>query len=223
MRSFAFAASLALLSTSGCASTVYRLDGEFETPAGRADGPCETQDWLVVAPTRAEIVPEGSKVSVAEDDGVGLYRVGDDAPQSITGLSGQLAPHGGSDVLARKVEAMQSYDQRRIISGSLGVAGVTTLVIGAVLFTQSFQTVDRGGEEEQQIDSARLTTGAVLAFLGLGMGIAGVVVNPSHEERTRANATRYVFTPEDLPREDVQAMVAGYNQSVRGRCGRQKP
>src|SRR5690606_8148072 len=216
MRSFACLAALALLSTSGCATTVYRLDGEFETPAGRAAGPCEVRDWLVVAPTRAEIVPEGSKRSITEDDGVGLYRVGEDAPQSITGFSDQLSPYGGRDVMARKVEAVQAYDRKRIISGSLGIAGIATLAIGGVLFTQSFQTVESGGEEEQRIDSARLTTGAVVALLGLGMGIAGVVVNPSHEERTRANATRYVFTPEDMPREEVQAMVGGYNEDVRG-------
>src|SRR5690606_41276172 len=108
MRSFACLAALALLSTSGCATTVYRLDGEFETPAGRAAGPCEVRDWLVVAPTRAEIVPEGSKRSMTEDDGVGRYRGGEDAPEAIPGFRNQRSPSGGRGVKVRKAEANQS-------------------------------------------------------------------------------------------------------------------
>src|SRR5690606_39870010 len=94
---------LLLVLTNSCANTVYRMDGEFETPAGRASTECEKRDWLVVAPTRAEIVPEGSNRSVTEDDGVGLYGVGDDSPVSIIAIGDELAPHGGKDILQRKV------------------------------------------------------------------------------------------------------------------------
>ncbi len=203
---------------SGCATTVYRMDGEFSTAAGRAKSACETKDWLVIAPTRAEVVPEGKKVSVSRDDGVGLYHVGSDSPESLTALSGVLAPHGGADILDRKVEETKPYDQKRIISASLGVAGVVALTIGTVLMVQSFQTVKRGNEEEQETNKGKLTAGGVVDLVGLGLGIAGIAVNPTQEQRTRANATRYVFTPDDLPREDVQKIVGGYNESIRERC-----
>jgi hypothetical protein len=211
--------ALSLLVTTSCATTVYRMDGEFKTPAGRAKNECEKDGWLVVAPTRAEIVPEGHKTSETRDDGVGLYRVGDDSPESLTGLNTALAPHGGKDILADKSKAVEPYDQKRIISGSLGVAGVVALSVGSVLFVQSFETVEMGNnEEEQRINSSKLTTGVVLGLVGLGLGIAGIAVNPTHEQRTRANATRYVFTPDDLPREDVQEMVGHHNEKVRDRC-----
>jgi hypothetical protein len=211
--------ALLLVLTTSCATTVYRLDGEFQTPAGRAENECEKLDWLVVAPTRAEIVPEGARVSVARDDAVGLYQVGGDSPRSITGLQQELAPHGGEDILAQKAEVTDRYDRKRIVSGSLGVAGVVGLTVGSILFVQAFETVETGNnEEEQRINGGRLTTGVVLGLVGLGLGVAGIAVNPSHEERTRANAARYVFTPDDLPREDVEEIVGAYNQRVRARC-----
>ena len=216
-------ATAALLLSNGCATTIYRLDGEFETPAGRAKNACEKSDWLVVAPTRADIVPEGRKVSEPKDDGVGLYEIGSDSAESLTGLKDELSPHGGSDILAQKAEVVDPYDGKRMISGSLGVAGVIGLTAGTLLFVQSFETVQTGNnEEEQRINSTRLTTGVVLGLVGLGLGIAGIAVNPTHEERTRANAARYVFSPDEMPREDVEAMVGSYNESVRDRCSRSK-
>lgn len=215
------AGAVLLLLTTGCASTVYRLDGEFETPAGPAANPCETKDWLVVAPTRAEVVPEGGRVSQAEDDGVGLYHVGSDSPESITGLKNDLEKHGGKDILSEKAEIVQPYDQKRIISGSLGVAGVGALVIGSVLMVQSFETEESANhDEEQSINAGKLTVGAIVMAVGLGLGVAGVAINPTHAERTRASAKRYVFMPDELPRQDVEKIVGGYNEDVRERCAK---
>lgn len=218
---FRRAGVLALLLTTGCATTVYRLDGEFETPAGPAENPCETKDWLVVAPTRAEVVPEGRKLSITEDEGVGLYHVGSDSAESLTGLKSVLEAHGGKDILDEKTEVLEPYDQKRILSGALGVAGVGALVVGSVLLVKSFETRKLpNNDEEQSINSSKLTVGAIVMAVGLGLGVAGVAINPTHAERTRANAKRYVFASDELPREDVQQIVGGYNQGVRERCAK---
>jgi hypothetical protein len=209
---------LLLVTTTSCATTIYRLDGEFATEAGRADNDCERKDWLVVAPTRAEIVPEGSKTAVPRDDGYGLYRIGDDDPESIVGLREDLAPYGAPALLDRKAEEVSPYDTKRIVAASLGAAGLVALAVGTVVFVNSFQTVKTGNEEEQVTDGPQAVTGAILAGAGLGLGIAGVAVSPSHEQRSRAHASRYVFFPEDLPEEELLDIVGKHNGNVGDRC-----
>ena len=60
--------------------------------------------------------------------------------------------------------------------------------------------------------------GSVFVGLGIGLSAAGIVINPTHEERTRADAVRYVFLPEELDQEGVEEMVDGYNEDVRKQC-----
>jgi hypothetical protein len=69
-----------------CAKTVYRLDGEVPTSAGAARTECEERDWLVLGPTRSEIVSKEATRSEARDDALGLYPVGGRRPRSITRL-----------------------------------------------------------------------------------------------------------------------------------------
>lgn len=211
-------ACLLLVTTTSCATTIYRLDGEFATEAGRADNDCERKDWLVVAPTRAEVVPEGSKTAVPRDDAYGLYRIGADGPESIVGLRDDLTPYGAPALLDRKAEEVSPYDTKRIVAASLGAAGVVALAVGAVVFVNAFQTVKTGNEEEQVINGTQVTTGAILAGLGLGLGIAGIAVSPTHEQRSRANASRYVFFPEDLPEQELLDIVGKHNSDIAERC-----
>jgi len=55
---------------------------------------------------------------------------------------------------------------------------------------------------------------------GFGLGIAGISVNPGQAERSRAEASRFVFFPPDEPKADVVEMTGRYNQAVRDRCER---
>ena len=54
--------------------------------------------------------------------------------------------------------------------------------------------------------------------LGIGLSAAGIIINPSHEERTRADAVRYVFLPDELDRDGVVDLVDGHNSDVRKQC-----
>ena len=65
--------------SSGCASTVHRMDGDFPTAAGVAKSECEKQDWLVVSPTRAEFVTNGVRSERVTTRRV--YRIGE-SPRS---------------------------------------------------------------------------------------------------------------------------------------------
>src|SRR6188472_244953 len=87
-RSMRGVCALVLLTLStGCATTVHRMDGEFPTSAGVAKTDCEKQDWLVVSPTRAEFVDKHGVKSEQRDDGVSLYRIGESRPVSIPSLA----------------------------------------------------------------------------------------------------------------------------------------
>src|SRR5260221_4085969 len=80
------------IALASCASTVYRTPGEPITPGGTARSACESEDWLVLAPTRAEVADEGKGTSHPVS-GLGLYRVGSDSPESIPSLD--LPPSQG--------------------------------------------------------------------------------------------------------------------------------
>src|SRR5690349_1661465 len=85
---------LALLGL-GCASSVTRLDGAYPTPLGPAKTPCEQADWLVPGPTRVQFVDRVGRRAEPRDDGVALYRVGEDRPVPIASLAdsmGQESP-----------------------------------------------------------------------------------------------------------------------------------
>lgn len=213
-----------LLLASGCATTVYRLDGELETSAGPARTVCEQDEWLVLAPTQAENVsPEGT-VSEPRDDGLGVYDVGGQRPRSITRLERQGL--GPSPLLPPHREGTRRYDQDRIISASLGSAGLILMAVGGALLATSFETNEvptasgLSTEEEQSVNKGRATGSAVLMGFGLGLGIGGLVMTPTHAERARAQTYRYVFVPENDPTDEVKALIAAYNEDVRAECAR---
>lgn len=215
--------SAVLLFQIGCASTVVRLDGEFETPTGAARSECEKRDWLVVAPTRAEFVDSKGRKSQTRDDGVALYRVGEKRPESIPSLADEMG--ADSESFARHGPPVREYDRKTILAGGLGAAGVIAIIAGTILFVSAFETetVTTNGQpdEEQKIDGTKAGLGGVLVGVGFGLGIAGIAVNPGQAERSRAEAARYVFLPPEDDREEVIRMTAKYNQAVRDRCARE--
>src|SRR5262245_51637632 len=80
-----------LIQMLGCATTVSRLPGAELSPSpGPAQGECESKPWLVIAPTRSYEPSESGRSTKKRDDGLGLYRVGDDDPESIPDLAGEL-------------------------------------------------------------------------------------------------------------------------------------
>jgi hypothetical protein len=214
----------ALLSlTLSCASTVTRLDGEFPAPIGPAKTECEKAEWLVVAPTRAEFVEPSGKHSEPRDDGVALYRVGAQRPESIPALSDEMGQE--SATFAEHSDIARSYDRRSWAAAGLGAAGVIAIAVGTALFVSSFKTVntvqsDGTQGSQQQIDSTEASIGGGLVLAGFGLGIGGLALNPGQADRSRAEAARYVFFPPKDPRENVVTWTQTYNQAVRDRCTR---
>jgi hypothetical protein len=209
-----------LLFSAGCANTVTRLDGEIKTSAGPARGACEQASWLVIAPTRTQIVEPGSKTATPRDDGLGLYRVGSKSPESIPGLSDDLDRDPMVLTHERKV---RDHDDRRVLAAGLGAAGIIALGIGTALFISSFETEtvtsnDGITEEQQNINSGRAVGGGLVFAAGFGLGIAGIVINPSQAQRSEADAWRHVFMPPDDRPEDVKRMIGKHNEGVRERC-----
>lgn len=207
---------LSLFLTAGCASTVARLDGEFKTPIGPARTDCEKKDWLVVAPTRAELSDEKGRRTAVRDDGFGLYQVGATKPESIPSLADELG--SDSESFARHGSAVRPHDTKQILASSLGGAGLVAIAVGAILFVNAFGTEREGPEEEQTIDSTQAALGGVMVGVGFGLGIAGLSINPGQAERSRAEASRYVFLPPEDSREEITQTVGKYNQRIRERC-----
>ena len=212
-------AALVLLTFgSGCATTVHRMDGEFPTAAGVARTECEKQDWLVASPTRAEFVDKHGIRSETRDDGVALYHIGENRPTSIPKLSDDM---GGGPVFARHGDAVRSHDTKQVVAGGLGAAGAIAVAVGTILFVSAFSTQkSASGDEEQKISTGRAVGGGITVGLGFGLGIAGISVNPGQAERSRAEASRFVFLPPEDPKADVLEMTGRYNQAVRDRCER---
>jgi hypothetical protein len=223
-RATALLAALSVgFASSGCASTVQRLDGEFPTAAGHPNTACEQREWLVVAPTRAELYDRSAKRPITRDDGVGLYRVGSSEPESLP----ELVPMMGTDGsrFARHGDLVRSHDHRQVLAGGLGVLGVLAITVGTVLFVGSFETrrtTNPAGqvEEEQHIDSTEAILGGVSAGIGFGLGAAGIILTPSHADRAEADADRYVFLPPIDPQDKIVDAVGRHNQRVRVRCVR---
>ena len=204
--------------SSGCATTVHRMDGDFPTSAGVAKSECEKQDWLVVSPTRAEFVDKHGVRSESRDDGVALYRIGESRPVSIPSLSDDM---GGGPSFVKHSEAVRSHDTKQLVAGGLGAAGAIAVAVGTILFVSAF-TTEKGanGDNQQKISGARAVGGGITVGLGFGLGIAGISVNPGQAERSRAEAARFVYFPPDEPKADVLEMTGRYNQAVRDRCER---
>jgi hypothetical protein len=208
-------ALILLVFSSGCATTVHRMDGEFPTSAGPAKTECEKQDWLVVSPTRAEFVDKHGVKSQTRDDGLGLYQIGASRPESIPSLSDDM---GGGPSFARHADGVKNHDRKQVIAGSMGVAGFVAVTIGTILFVSAFETQMVNGDQEQKISTGRAVGGLVTVLGGFGLGIAGIAINPGQAERSRAEASRFVYFPPEDPKEDVVEMTGRYNQAVRDRC-----
>jgi hypothetical protein len=223
-RAVVYATNLALLAgNAGCASTVQRLDGDVPTAAGHPLTACERQQWLVVAPTRAELYDRNAKKPETRDDGVGLYRVGETDPESLPKLVPLMATDGSR--FERHANLVEKHDQRRILAGGLGVVGALAITVGTVLFVSAFETrrtTNQFGasEEEQQIDGTEAAIGGLTVAGGFGFGAAGLIVSPSQADRAEADAGRYVFLPPEDPKNAVVDVVGRYNQRVRIRCVR---
>lgn len=201
---------------SGCATTVHRMDGEFPTPVGVAKTSCEKDEWLVVSPTRAEFVDKHGITSETRDDGTAFYRIGNSKPVSIPSLSDEL---GGGERFLKHSQAVKSHDTKQMVATGLGVTGALAVAIGTILFVSAFGTEKSAtGDEQQTIDKARLIGGGITVGLGFGLGIAGIAINPGQAERSRAEASRYVFFPPEDPKADVVDLAGRYNQAVRDRC-----
>jgi hypothetical protein len=206
----------ALTLTLGCASTVHRLDGEVPTAAGPAKNLCEKQDWLVIAPTRAEFSKPGEKTSERRDDGLGLYKVGSSSPESIPQLREEFPD---SPLVQRHAQAVRKHDDQRLIAAGLGAAGLIALGIGTMLFVSSFENSrDAHGQETQTANGGRALASGLVVAGGFGLGISGILVNPNQTERSRADATRHAFfRPEDDPHA-VEELVVRHNTQVRAHC-----
>jgi hypothetical protein len=203
---------------SGCATTVHRMDGEFPTAAGAARTECEKRDWLVASPTRAEFVDKRGVRSETRNDGVALYHIGENRPTSIPSLSDDM---GGGPVFERHSKAVRSHDTKQVVAGSLGAAGAVAVAVGTILFVSAFSTQkSASGDEEQKISTGRAVGGGITVGLGFVLGISGIAVNPGQAERSRAEASRFVFLPPEEPKADVLEMTGRYNQAVRDRCER---
>lgn len=224
IRGIALCAAILLgFGDTGCASTVRRLDGELPTGAGHPATACEQREWLVVAPTRAELYDRAAKQSHTRDDGVGLYRVGSSEPQSLP----ELVPLMGTDGprFDRNAELVESVERRQLLAGGLGLLGVVALSVGTVLFVDSFdtrRTTDQAGlvEEEQHIDGTKAALGGITAGVGFALGATGIILTPSHADRAEADSARYVFLPPIDPPDKVAEAVGRHNQRVRMRCAR---
>lgn len=216
-----FLCAAVLCVTTGCASTVSRLDGEFPTSMGPARSDCEKADWLVVAPTRAEFVTDHGRRAEKRDDGVALYRVGARRPESIPSLADDMGTY--SPTFERHSSAVRGYDNKQYIAASLGAAGIIAIGIGTALFISAFETktsrnASGAPQEEHSVNGAAAAIGGGLVGIGFGLGIGGIAVNPGQAERSRAESARYVFLPPEDKREDVVNMTAKYNQMIRERC-----
>jgi hypothetical protein len=206
-----------LFVTLGCASaaTVTRLAGEFRTPMGPAKGACEDADWLVVAPTRVQLVEQSGLRSTPRDDGVALYKVGASQPESIPSLAPSMEV--ALPDIDEHVDKAHSYDSKTWTAAGLGAAGVIAIGIGAALFVASFKT---DANQQRRIDGTEAGIGSGLVLGGFGLGIAGLALNPGPAERSRAEAARYAFLPPRDSRDNVLTWTESHNQAVRERCER---
>ena len=205
-----------LFLTLGCASTITRLDGEFPAPIGPARGPCEQAQWLVVAPTRVQLIEHSGQRSTPRDDGVALYKIGAQHPEPIPPLADSLRSQlPGVD---QRVEQVRSYDRRTWTAAGLGAAGLIAIGLGTGLFVSAFKTDPV--TEKPTTDGTQAGIGAGLALTGFGLGLAGLAVNPGQAQRSQVDAARYAFLPPKDSRENVVTWTQTYNQAVRARCGR---
>jgi hypothetical protein len=208
----------------GCASTVQRLGGEVPTRTGPVRNDCEREAWLVLVPTRYQEVNEDGRAISPRNDGLGLYRLGASRPESIPALEREL---GDSPLVDQHAAKVRSYDRQRLASGLFAGAGLVVIGIGTGLFVSAFGErhvmVDGVPTTRQEVDTTRSIGGAILGGMGLALGIAGLVISPSHAERAEGEAARYAFQPPTDDRNTVRELVAVHNERVRDRCHTDAP
>ena len=202
----------------GCSTTVHRLPGEVKTSAGPARTECEKQAWLVLAPTRSEKVNEDGRTTTPRRDGMALYRVGSNRPVSIPEAGRDL---GDSPILDPHEKGVREYDRDRMIAAGMGIAGLIALVAGTALFVNSFHTLNEGtAAEEQRIDATKGTISGIVVAAGFGLGIGGLIINPTYAEGVRIENRRYVFLPPKDDPAEVKRIVGRHNDKVRDACRR---
>ncbi len=203
----------------GCASTVQRLGGDVPTRTGPAQTDCEKETWLVIVPTRYEEVNEDGRTTSPRNDGLGLYRVGGSRPESIPAHAREL---GDSPLVAEHSAQVRSYDRQRLASGLFAAAGLVVIGIGTGLFVSAFESrhviEDGVPTTRQEVNTTRSIGGAMVGGVGFALGIAGLVISPSHAERAEGEAARYAFQPPTDDRKTVRELVAVHNGRVRDRC-----
>ena len=200
----------------GCASTVTRLDGEFPAPIGPARGACEQADWLVVAPTRVQLIERSGQRATTLDDSVALYKVGATHPEALPPLADSL--RGELPGIDQRVDQVRSYDRRTWTAAGLGAAGLIAIGVGTALFVSAFKTDPV--TDTPHTDGTQAGVGAGLVLTGFGLGIAGLAINPGQAQRSQAEAARYAFLPPKESRAQVVTWTQSYNQAVRTRCER---
>jgi hypothetical protein len=205
-----------LFVTLGCASTVTRLDGEFPAPIGPARSACEQAGWLVVAPTRVQVMESTGQRGTPRDDGVALYKVGAKHPEEIPPLAESLRAQLPN--IDEHVERTRSYDTKTWAATGLGVAGIVAIGIGTALFVSAFKTDPV--TQKPNTNGTEAGIGGALVLGGFGLGITGLALNPGQVARSRAEAARYAFLPPKDGRDSVVTWTQSYNQAVRDRCER---
>jgi hypothetical protein len=208
----------------GCASTVQRLDGEVPTRTGLPRNDCEKEAWLVLVPTRYQEVNEDGRTTSPRNDGLGLYQLGASRPESIPARAREL---GDSPLVDRHVAGAHSYDRQQLAAGLFAGTGLVVIGIGTGLFVSAFGerhvTVDGVPTTRQEVNTTLSIGGAILGGVGLALGIAGLVISPSHAERAEGEAARYAFQPPTDDRKAVRELVATHNGRVRDRCHTDAP
>lgn len=198
--------------TVACSTSVQRLGGAtVATPAGPARTPCERKSWLVMAPTRTEYADVGSSAPRTRD-GVALYRVGSSSPESVSDVERELGP---SPMFSRHAALVKSTRTRGYIAAGLGTAALAAIAVGTIVFVNSFESTPGQGTH---IVTGRAALGGVLAGVGFGLGIGGLVVNPSYADHARADSADYVFLPPDDDLGALKLRVTQHNQAARRRC-----
>src|SRR6185436_1372636 len=122
-------------------------------------------------------------------NGLGLYHVGENDPESLDSIDGLESPS-----IVKKREELTPYDTKQIVAASLGAVGVIAITVGTILFVNAFEskvTTDPTTGQRKESDTVNGTKaglGGAIVGVGFGFGIAGLTVNPDTAQRTQARA-----------------------------------
>jgi hypothetical protein len=207
-------ASIGVTGLGACSSTVHRAAAPAASTELQAQSLCERRDWLVAAPTFARVTVDSSGREQTVH-GLGVYRVGEEDPLAIPSLPSDPEPPPTQD---RKVAELEPHDTRSYVAIGLGVAGTIAMAVGAIVAVSAFESRSTDSGDELHVNKSKLGIGGLTVGLGFGLGITGLVINPSHADRTRASAQRYVFAENEADHASVVAYVEAHNRLVRELC-----